>query len=275
MVIGKRKNGSQNIEQKTWKSFFWFVPNLITFSSIICGLWAMYAVFTGQSAIISCCLIVIACFLDAMDGRTARFLGVDGTFGIELDSLADFFTFGISTMFVFFSYLVSNYDIQNQYIIFGILMLFPICMASRLARFNVGALSNDEPKEIKDFKKKFFCGMPAPAGAIALLLPVVLDSLQEQQLFSCYCIPVAYALLISFLLISRFPMPSIKSMKFGFNNVKEILTTIFVLFLIVFFFMRPIHCIIAVSLMYIVNIPIAFVRYSVGMAKIKQKLGIK
>lgn len=270
--VDVKTNTNQKVEVQSWKRFFFFVPNLLTFCSIICGMWALYGVFTGQNVFLSIFLIIIAGFFDAMDGRFARFFGVSGVFGVELDSLADFFSFGIATTFVFFSYLISNYNIQNQQIIFAILMLFPICMASRLARFNIMTLDNKEPIEIKNFKKKFFYGMPAPAGSIALMLPIIIDSMVQGQLFSCYCIPVAYALLIAFLLISPFPMPSPKSICIGYKTPKEIIHTIIVLLSIIAFVIKPIECVLFVSLLYVINIPIAMIRYKIGISRIEKTL---
>ena len=261
-------------KQSGIKSFFFFVPSLITFMSVICGMWSIYCVFTGQNIMIAVCLIAIAACLDGFDGRVARLLGVNGNFGLELDSLADFFSFGIAPTFVYFSYLVSSYELQSQYIVFALLILFPIAMACRLARFNITALDDKIPQKIKDFKKNFFCGLPAPAGAIALLIPILLDNLNNQVNFSCYCVPLGYALFVAFLLVSPFPMPSLKGFHFGIKSIKDVLFTICFIGICAYFLVYPVKCLFFISLLYVLAIPFTWLKYNIGLAKINKELAI-
>ena len=104
--------------------------------------------------------------LDGLDGRIARALKGTSRFGAELDSLADFVDFGVAPAIVLY---VSDLHETKSFGWFAAL-IFAIACALRLARFNVMIDDHDQPA----WRKAFFVGMPAPAGAIIGLLPVFL-----------------------------------------------------------------------------------------------------
>ena len=168
-MVLKKLDNKKNINSNLRK-FFFFLPSLITFCSIFCGLWAIYILLTGKNIELAICCVAISAICDGFDGRIARLLGFGSDFGLELDSLADFFSFGIVPMLIYFC----SYNWNNDFTSFALLMLFPIGTAIRLARFNVGFIKDTEI--IQNYKKQFFFGIPAPMGALLFLIPVILSN---------------------------------------------------------------------------------------------------
>jgi CDP-diacylglycerol--serine O-phosphatidyltransferase len=146
--------------------------------------------------------ILMAAFFDGVDGRTARKLGVSSHFGAELDSLSDSATFGISPAIIAYVYALKTLGKLG----WAISLLFIMCMALRLARFNTRAVEKSDPIWMDGFGT----GVPAPAGAYLLLIPIMLH-----QGFGI-AIPVwtygLWAVTVSCLLVSRIPtfLPSHK-----------------------------------------------------------------
>jgi CDP-diacylglycerol---serine O-phosphatidyltransferase len=172
-------------------------PNLVTLLALCLGLTAMRLVVEGKLEVAVVCILVAAA-LDGVDGRLARFLKGTSRFGAELDSLADFVNFGVATSFMLYMFVLK--DLKS----FGwiVALIFAIAMALRLARFN--AMLDDPTRP--DWQKDFFVGMPAPAGAITVMLPLYLHFLGlPLQGFGAPFVAV-YILSIAFLTISKIPM---------------------------------------------------------------------
>jgi CDP-diacylglycerol--serine O-phosphatidyltransferase len=173
------------------------LPNLITLLALCAGLtgirlaiegkleWALYA-------------IVFAAALDGIDGRVARMLKGTSRFGAELDSLADFFNFGVAPALIL--YLWGLQELGN----FGWIaaMIFAICAGLRLARFNVMIDDPNKPA----WAGNFFTGVPAPAGAITVLLPIYVSFLGMPRLAFVAPVTLFYTLAIALLMVSRLPV---------------------------------------------------------------------
>src|SRR6266571_916967 len=144
------------------------VPNLITLLALCAGLTAIRLAFE-QKLEWALAAIVFAAVLDGLDGRVARMMKGQSRFGAELDSLADFVNFGCAPGLIL--YLWGLHDLGNVGWI--VAMLFAICGALRLARFNV--MIDDPNKPL--WAGNFFTGIPAPAGAITVMLPIYLQLL--------------------------------------------------------------------------------------------------
>ena len=138
-------------------------PNLITLLALCAGLTAIRMAFEDRY-VLALAAIVFAAILDGIDGRLARFLKGTSRFGAELDSLSDFVNFGVAPALVL--YFWGLHDLKSAGWIAA--MTFAICAALRLARFNVMIDDPDRPA----WTGNFFVGMPAPAGAITVLLPI-------------------------------------------------------------------------------------------------------
>ncbi len=189
-------------------------PNVITLLSLCAGLTAIRLAIEGR---IEWALgaIVIAAILDGLDGRIARFLKGQSRFGAELDSLADFVNFGVVPGLILYFWGL------NELRSFGWIaaLVFAICMGLRLARFNVMADDPNRPA----WAANFFTGVPAPAGAIIVLLPIYLNLLGMPRLT---LLSLLYTLFVSFLLVSTLPVFSGK--RIGKRVPPEMVLPIFV-----------------------------------------------
>src|SRR5277367_5631757 len=173
------------------------VPNVITLLALCAGLTAIRMAFENRY-VLALAAIVFAAFLDGIDGRLARFLKGTSRFGAELDSLADFVNFGVAPALIL--YFWGLHALKSAGWIAA--MVFAICAALRLARFNVMVDDPDKPA----WASNFFVGIPAPAGAITVLLPiyVALLGLPRSQWLSW--LTLVYTLAIASLMVSRLPV---------------------------------------------------------------------
>ena len=175
------------------------VPNIITLLALCAGLTAIRLAAEGtfEWAVYA---IVFAAVLDGIDGRVARLLKGTSRFGAELDSLADFVNFGVAPAVTL--YFWSLHEARSVGWIGA--MVFAIAAGLRLARFNV---TIDDPTR-PSWAANFFVGMPAPAGAITVLLPVYLHFLGMPAPAFMVPITLIYTLAIGLLMVSRLPVLS-------------------------------------------------------------------
>src|SRR5215470_19649306 len=144
------------------------VPNVITLLAICAGLTAIRLSTEGKVEW-AVAAIVVAAVLDGIDGRVARMIKGQSKFGAELDSLADFVNFGVAPGLIL--YFWSLHELKSAGWIAA--MVFAICGGLRLARFNVAIEDPNRPA----WASLFFVGVPAPAGAITVLLPLYMHFL--------------------------------------------------------------------------------------------------
>src|SRR5580698_4798167 len=144
------------------------VPNVITLLALCAGLTAIRMAFEDRY-VLALGAVVFAAILDGIDGRLARLLKGTSRFGAELDSLSDFVNFGVAPALIL--YFWGLHELKSAGWIAA--MVFAICTGLRLARFNVMIDDPDRPV----WTANFFVGMPAPAGAITVLLPIYLSFL--------------------------------------------------------------------------------------------------
>ena len=181
------------------------IPNLFTFISLTFGLTAIkFAI--DQKWQISVSLIVFASFLDNIDGKLARLLKTNSDFGVELDSLSDFISFGIAPAIVVYLWSKSLFMESN----WAAVIFYAICSSSRLAKFN---LSNFEGKN--DLKKiKFFSGISTPAAAGLTLLPLMFFFRFDTPLEINEFVMKFYLFIPAILMITKIPTYSLKGIKF-------------------------------------------------------------
>ncbi|KPQ09534.1 MAG: CDP-diacylglycerol-serine O-phosphatidyltransferase [Saliniramus fredricksonii] len=227
-------------------------PNLITLFALCLGLTAIRMAHEDRLEL-AVYAILVAAFLDGIDGRVARLLKGTSRFGAELDSLADFVNFGVAPALIIYSFTLNGLGG------FGwvIALVFAIASCLRLARFNVMA---EDPGRA-DWKKDFFVGMPAPAGAVAGFLPVYLHFL-GLPMDAYMAFPVAlYMLAIAFLMVSSLPTYAGKSI--GKRVPRSwvlpifVASVAFVALLLTFTFEMLAAC----TLLYLAMIPLTFARY--------------
>jgi CDP-diacylglycerol--serine O-phosphatidyltransferase len=229
------------------------LPNIVTLLALCLGLTAIRFAMEG-SIEWAVSAIAGAAVLDGLDGRLARALKGTSRFGAELDSLADFVDFGVAPAFLLF---VADLHVIKS---FGwvVALLFAMACALRLARFNVMLDDPDQPL----WRKNFFVGMPAPAGAIVGLLPIYLRSAlgvgapsPSVAFFECL-----YVLAVALLMASRVPHFSGKSFgRVPREHLAVVMVGVAAALLLVFVY--PMQALVAVSLAYLASIPLAIRRY--------------
>ena len=191
-------------------SFNRMVPNLLTMLGLCAGLTAIRFAIEGRFGAAAVAIVVAAC-IDGLDGRIARLLKATSRFGAEFDSLADFLCFGVAPAFILYLWVLQS---THGYGFMPCLM-FAVCMALRLARFNAMLDAPHPP-----YTYNFFTGVPAPAGAGLALFPLFLgleakwlglDWLLSVAQFPPFCAAVLIG--TALLLVSTLPVWSFKNVK--------------------------------------------------------------
>jgi CDP-diacylglycerol---serine O-phosphatidyltransferase len=228
------------------------LPNIITLLALCAGLTAIRLAAEGtfEWAVYA---IVFAAVLDGIDGRVARLLKGTSRFGAELDSLADFVNFGVAPGVTL--YFWSLYEMRSAGWIAA--MVFAIAAGLRLARFNVMI---DDPSR-PSWAGNFFVGLPAPAGAFTVLLPVYLHFLGIPSPAFAVPLTVAYTLAIAFLMVSRLPVFSGK--KIGKRVPPDILLPVFVSVVLVFALLiaYPWPVLTVGAILYLASLPFGWTAY--------------
>ena len=229
------------------------LPNIVTLLALCLGLTAIRLAMDG-SIDWAVSAIAGAAVLDGLDGRIARALKGTSRFGAELDSLADFVDFGVAPALVLF---VADLHAAKS---FGwiVTLLFAMACALRLARFNVMLDDPNQPA----WRKDFFVGMPAPAGAIVGLLPIYVRFALDLGATGprVAVLESLYAMAIALLMASRVPHYSGKSIsRVPREHLAVFLVGVAAALLLVFVF--PMQALVAVTLAYLASIPFAIRRY--------------
>src|SRR3977135_1520001 len=209
--LGIRRRRFRQIPVRT------LVPNLITLLALCAGLTAIRLAFEEKLEW-AVAAIVFAALLDGVDGRVARMLKGPSRFGAELDSLAVFVNFGVAPALIL--YFWGLHELGNAGWIAA--MVFAICAGLRLARFNVMI---DDPNR-PTWAANFFVGMPAPGGAITVLLPIYVYFLGMPRFVFVAPVTLVYTLAIAFLMVSRVPVFSGK--RVGKRVAPEMVLPVFV-----------------------------------------------
>lgn len=223
------------------------IPNLITLLALCAGLSAMRMALEAKFDI-AVYLVLLAAILDSMDGRIARLLKGTSKFGAELDSLADFVSFGAGPALILYLWGMNNAGPIGWIAV----LVFSICGALRLARFNVQIDDPNKPA----WMANFFTGVPIPAGAVLLLLPIYLERSGLPNLLSPPLVTTAYTIVVALLMVSKVPVFSGK--KFGARVPRESVLPIFVaaIAFVALLFSYPWEVLAVGSLAYLVSLPI-------------------
>ena len=173
------------------------LPNMVTLLALCSGLTAIRMAFEGRWEF-AVGAVLVAAVLDALDGRLARMLKGTSRFGAELDSLADFVNFGVTPALMLYVWILNEAGSLGWIAS----LVFAISAALRLARFNVALDDPDKPA----WASQFFTGVPAPAGALTVLIPIYWEFLGVLPHWPEFAPGVAlYTMAIGFLMISRLP----------------------------------------------------------------------
>jgi len=225
------------------------LPNMFTLVGVCIGLTSIKFAFDERFGLAILCIIV-AGLIDGLDGRIARLIQGTSKVGKELDSLTDVISFGVAPAFIMYFWQLNTLGRVGWIIC----LIYVICVALRLARFNVNAETQSS------WKDNFFEGVPSPAGGILVLMPLIYSQ-SELQFFKIdynYFVPILF-ILISVLLISKVPTYSFKKIAVPRR------LTIFLLFSVVLFFglllIYTYNIIVISSLLYLILIPFSIYHF--------------
>jgi CDP-diacylglycerol--serine O-phosphatidyltransferase len=199
MLRGRRRQ-----RQRTRRPLLHMVPNLFTILSLCAGLTGLRYGLDGRYEL-AVALIVAAAVLDGLDGRAARLLNIQSKLGAELDSLADFFNFGVAPALLV--YLWALQPVRG--LGWAVALLFAVCCALRLARFNTEADDPDRPR----WTQHFFTGVPAPAAAGLALSPMIAWFAFGHAIWQHWFLNAATLTLVAILMVSRVPTLSVKRLR--------------------------------------------------------------
>lgn len=234
-------------EQPLYRLF----PNMITISGMCCGLSAVRFAMLGKFEI-AVAFIIAAAIIDGMDGRVARMLGATSEFGAQLDSLSDFVCFGVCPALVIYMWQLQAVKGFG----WAVVLFFSVCTALRLARFNTALFDEN----IKAWQKKFFTGIPSPAGGILCLLPLIISLQIDGEGFRLpNFLIIIYMIIIGALMASRIPTFAGKNI-----HIKHEWIPAFMLIsslLLVFFVIEPWLCLSVLGAAYILTIPFSIRKY--------------
>ena len=227
------------------------LPNAITLIGVCIGLSAIKFALDGKFAL-SVVAILFAGLMDALDGRIARLIKGTSKMGKELDSLGDVISFGVAPAFIMYFWSLQYLDKLGWFVC----LIYVICVALRLARFNISS------EEESSWKDNFFEGVPAPAGGIIVLMPLIFSFSSLSEIFfkiNYDLIVPIFFIIVSILLISTIPTYSFKRIVIPRSMTK------FVLFGLVLFFGALLvytFKILAISIiMYVCLIPVSYFHY--------------
>ncbi|WP_172330479.1 phosphatidylcholine/phosphatidylserine synthase [Mangrovicoccus sp. HB161399] len=191
------------------------LPNMLTVTAICAGLTAIRAGVHGNYEL-AVQLIIVAGILDGLDGRLARALGSASKIGAELDSLADFVNFGVATPLTLYFWGLQDY----RGIGWIAVLVFSICCVFRLARFNVGSKTGG------GLGGAYFEGVPSPAGALVVMLPLYVSfAFADGPVVPPWLISLQL-IVVGLLMISSLPTWSFKTTRIQRGNVKYFLVAV-------------------------------------------------
>ena len=235
------------------------VPNFFTLLGLCAGLTSIRMSIESRYEL-ALAAIVFAALLDGIDGRVARLLKASSRFGAELDSLADFVNFGVAPAFLIFIWGLGDLKSLGWICV----MIFALASALRLARFNV-SIDEDKPK----WQRAYFSGMPTPAAAIVVLLPVYIEHLGFESVRTSPLTLDAvliYTLVIAFMMVSTIPTYSGKLL--GERISREYVLPLFMLSIgfVALLVTYPFGTLTGACLVYLATIPVSWRRYTQMLA---------
>jgi CDP-diacylglycerol--serine O-phosphatidyltransferase len=241
----RRLRGTRRLPRLKGLTVGKLIPNLITVSAVCAGLTGIRFAVDGrwEHAVIA---IIVAAILDALDGRMARILNASSEFGAQLDSLSDIVSFGVAPALVLYFWSLQT----AGGIGWAVTLFFIVCCGLRLARFN-SMLGKLPP-----YAYNYFTGVPAPAGALMSLVPIVIHLAFEVGVVMEPAVVGTWSVIMASLMVSRLPTYSFKRFK---------VPQLYVLpFLVVVGLMlaglagRPWHVLTLFTVMYLMTFPFSY-----------------
>ena len=236
---------NKNIKLVSKKNSRVILPNILTLIGVCIGLSSIKFAFDGKFEL-SIIAVIIAAIIDGLDGRIARLIKGTSKVGKELDSLTDVISFGVAPAFIMYFWSLSEIGRLGWLIS----LIYVVCVALRLARFNVSSEGESS------WKDNFFEGIPSPAGGVLVLMPLVFSLSEFKFLNINYqvIVPTLF-IIISILLISKIPTYSLKKI------VVPRSASIFLLFSVILYFglvlVYTFNAIIISGIIYLLMIPVS------------------
>ena len=243
-------NNKRNFKIVSDKNPRILLPNALTLIGVCVGLSSIKFAL-DQNYGLSIIAVTIAAIFDSLDGRIARLIKGTSKVGKELDSLTDVVSFGVAPAFIMYFWILNQLGKLGWLIV----LIYVVCCALRLARFNI--TTNDE-KPL--WKVNFFEGVPSPAAAGLVLLPLIFYE-SEIYKFDQYNLIISSIMfvMVSILMISKVPTYSLKKI-----TIKQS-TTIFLLFGICLYFglliIYTFKLLFLTGVMYLLFIPVSYFHY--------------
>lgn len=231
------------------------VPSVVTVFAICSGMTAVRMSLEGRTEL-ALYFVLLAVFLDAADGKLARFLDSASPFGAELDTLADFFNFGIVPGMLLYNTLYVGTDFASL----GWLatLVLAVCCALRLARFNLSLRSPNVALQ----KADYFVGVPAPALACLALMPIFLH-LWGMENTDWPVLRAIYIIGVGLLAVSTIPTLSIKHASIRRAHLPFVIVVAVVLVVCLMAYTWP--TMIAVNCLYLASLPLSYRAYKRGL----------
>jgi len=240
------------------RNFKGIFPGVFTVGNMLCGFISILQSFEGE-AIHAAWLIILAGFFDALDGKIARISRSASRFGIELDSFADFVSFGIAPAVIFYSFRL--YVLGTWGWLLG--FLFIICGAFRLARFNLEARLEEKP---------YFTGLPIPVAAITLCG----YTLFSYELWGELLYPevlITLVIVFSALMVSGIEYETLP--RFSLNSKKNMIKLLYILVALIAVLLKPRLAIFPLGMIYVLSGIVREVYQLVHMEPKNEKLADK
>ena len=226
------------------------IPNLLTLCALCAGLTAIrFGLHQRWEMAVGS--ILLAAVFDGLDGRVARLLHSTSKFGAELDSLSDFVSFGVAPAMLLYLWTMQSAGGPG----WALVVLFAICSGLRLARFNTMLGQPDLPA----YAYNFFTGVPAPAAAGIVLMPMMGSFQSDWEFFARPWFVGVILVLVSLLMVSKIPTFSGKKMRIPAAYVLPmmLLVGVFGAFLV----SAPWSTLSAIASLYVLSIPLSVQRF--------------
>lgn len=231
------------------------IPNMLTLMALIAGVTSIQKAINEQYDV-AVLMLLASAILDTLDGAAARALKSQSEFGAQLDSLSDFLAFGVAPSLLLYEWVLDDAGKLGWIAT----IILPVAAALRLARFNVMAKTADD---LPAWKKGYFSGVPAPAGAGLALLPVYIWFLMDPQTFTAFRFAnpliAFWAIFVAALMVSRIPTFSFKKIHVPSRMAIPVMALLGCI--IAAMIHAPWVMLTLISFVYLISMPIVFARY--------------
>ena len=227
----------------------YLLPNILTLGGVCLGISSIKFSIDGNFSL-SVTLILLAAILDALDGRIARLIKGTSEFGKELDSLTDFVSFGIAPVLILYFWELNTYGKLG----WAIALIYSVCCVLRLARFNLTKIENQQ-----EWKNNFFEGVPAPAGGLLILMPLIYELTDINLNINIKIFTPFLTVMIALLLVSKIPTLSLKKISISSKTTVFLLLSVGIIFIALLFY--TFETLLVFSLLYLISLPISILIY--------------